>query len=507
MRGITFVKGQGGLGRPLTGEDFISAFLFYTANGNLPSGFSSSARIKKFFSVADAESAGIKKDYSDATAATYTSVLVRGATGDTIRIQVTEINGVVVDLGTYTQTTADSTLALLGASVAAFINANTYTHGYSATFATATLTIIMPKKLGIAVNAATPLIFTVTGSITAAAGTLGVTGVASKLAIWHYHIAEFFRMQPKGVLYVGFYAVPSTYNFTDITTMQSFASGKIRQIGVFLGSECHAFTSGDLTAIQAEIVANDDANYQPLSALYAADLAGTSDLTTLTDLNTLTANKVSAILGQDGSGLGQYLWKGTGKSITCLGAVLGATAFAAVSDSIAWVAKFNFSNGSECDTPAFANGDLVSAKAQSYLTQLDTMRYIYLLKFVGSAGTYVNDSHTATISTSDYAYIENNRTIDKAIRGIYASELPALSSPIVLNADGTLTNTSLAYFTSLAEVNLNQMVRDSELSAFLVTIDPTQNVLSTSKLIIAVELLPVGVARKIQVNIGFVLAL
>lgn len=511
MKGIVFVKGQGGLGRPLAGEDYISALVYYTANGNLPSGYSTSNRIKKFFSITDAESAGILKDYSDATAATYTSVLVRGATGDTINIKATEIpqyvNGVltptVVNLGTYTQLSTDTTLALLGASIAAFINAGTYTHGYTASFATATLTIIMPKRLGVAVNAATPLTFTVTGSITAAAGTLGVTGVASKLAVWHYHIAEFFRMQPKGVLFVGYYAVPSSYTFTELTTMQNFADGKVRQFGVYLGSECHAYTSADLTAISLEIVTNCDANQKPASALYAADLSGTADLTTLTDLNTLSANKASAIVGQDGAALGYNLYKATGKSITNLGAALGAVAFSAVSDSIEWVGKFNVSNGTEMDMPAFANGDNVKDKAQSYLTTLDNLRYIYTQKFVGSAGTYFNDSHTAIVITSDYAYIENNRTIDKAIRGIYSSELPALGAPIVLNADGTLTNESLEYFKGLAELNLFQMIRDAELSAFEVTINSTQNVLSTSKLIIAVGLVPVGVARAIQVNIGF----
>ena len=35
LNDIIFVKGQGGLGRPLTGEDHISGLLFYTANGNL----------------------------------------------------------------------------------------------------------------------------------------------------------------------------------------------------------------------------------------------------------------------------------------------------------------------------------------------------------------------------------------------------------------------------------------------------------------------------------------
>jgi hypothetical protein len=135
------------------------------------------------------------------------------------------------------------------------------------------------------------------------------------------------------------------------------------------------------------------------------------------------------------------------------------------------------------------------------------MRYVFLIKNIGFAGSYFNGSHTATIVTSDYAYIENNRTIDKAIRGVYSSLLPALGAPIVLNSDGTLTDESIAYFTSLAELNLRAMVQATELSDFEVLINSTQNVLSTNTLVVAVELIPVGVARAITVNIGFVVAL
>lgn len=510
MGDITFLKGQGGLGRPLAGEDFISGLLYYTAT--LPSGYSSSDRVKKIFSVSDAVTLGINDTYSDATAAVAKWVIsAYGATGDTVNISVVEPNG-TVNLGTYTTVAGDSSIALLGASIAAFINASTVTHGYSASFSTATLLLTMPKKLGIYPNTGSPLVITIVGTV---AGTITqptgsgstVLGVASKIAVFYYHISEFFRLQPKGVLYVGFYGVPSTYNFNEITTIQNYSNGTIRQIGVFLNSECHAFTSGDLTAINTQIVTYCDENHKPLSAIYGADVSGTADLSSLTNLNTLTANKVSAVLGQDGAAQGKFLYTTVGKSITCLGATLGAVSFGQVSNCIEWVGKFNASNGVELDTPAFANGDLVSAKAESYLTAIDSNRYIFLKKYVGNAGTYFNDSHTAIIITSDYAYIENNRTIDKAIRGIYSSVLPALGSPLVLNSDGTLTDTTIAYFSSLAELNLIQMVRDIDLSSFQVTIDSTQDVLSTGKLIIAVELLPIGVARSIQVNIGFVTAL
>jgi hypothetical protein len=226
---ITFIKGQSGLGRALPGLDYVSGMVFYTSS--LPSGFSTNTRVKALYAPSDAITAGILNDYSDATSATFTNLITTaGATGDSINIKVTEPNSVVVNLGTYVKVSGDSTIALLGASIAAFINSGSITHGYSATFATATLTVTAPKKLGIYLNTATtPVAIIYTGTM---AGTLNQPsgGVASKLAVFYYHISEFFRVQPKGVLYVGFFAVPGTYDFTEISQVQNFANGTIRQI-------------------------------------------------------------------------------------------------------------------------------------------------------------------------------------------------------------------------------------------------------------------------------------
>ena len=47
------------------------------------------------------------------------------------------------------------------------------------------------------------------------------------------------------------------------------------------------------------------------------------------------------------------------------------------------------------------------------------------------------------------------------------------------------------------------MERDTEISAFDVKIDPTQNILGTANMIISVAIVPVGVAKQITINIGF----
>jgi hypothetical protein len=505
LNDIIFIKGQGGLGRPLEGEDYISGLLLYSST--LPSGFTSSSRVKSVGSLAEAEALGIVGDYSDGTAA-IGSYLVsnKGTDGDTINISVVGINAVGVattyDLGTYTKVTADSTTALVATAIGAVINAGTYNHGFSASVGSSTVTITAPKRFGTFLNSGTPIVATIVGTI-AGTPTQFSGGTVSKSAVWHYHISEFFRVQSKGQLFIGIYAVPSSYTFSEIQSIQDYAQGKIRQIGIFKDA---AFSSSDLTAIQ--VVCNTLAGlHKPLSAIYAGNIQGTTDLTTLTNLATLTANNVSAVIGQDAAGQGNYLYVTQGKSITCLGATLGAVALAKVSDDIAWISKFNMSSGTELDTIAFANGTLVSSLSQSTLNTLDNNRYIFLIKYVGIAGSYFNDSHCAVAVTSDYAYIENNRTIDKAIRGIYSSLLPNLNSPLQLNADGTLQNTTVAYFTSQASVNLDEMIRQTELSAYQVLIDPTQNVLSTSNLTVSVKLVPIGVARQITVKIGFTLSI
>jgi hypothetical protein len=512
LNDIVFVKSQGGLGRPLPGSDYISGMVFYT--GTLPSGFTTTYNKKQIFSVSDAVTLGITNDYSDETKATGTYLITTaGSTGDTINISVSEptITGVnkLVDLGTYTKVAGDSTIALLGASITAFINAGTLTHGYSASFATATITLTARTGMGIALNSGTPIVVTIVGTI---AGTLTqfgvVAGVASKLALWYYHISEYFRLQPQGNLWVGFYPVPSSYTFTEMNDLQTYATGTIRQILVYNDvARTAAQVATDCTALMAAQVIQE-ALHQPYEVIYAPNIKAITDLSTLTNLGLLTAYKVSVCIGQDAGGMGAWLYLTEGKSITNGGAMLGTVSLSKVSDNIAWVAQYNQSNGVECDTVGFSNGVLFTAMSPNLRdNQLNSYRYVYLRKFTDIAGSYFNDSHTAVVQSSDYAYIENNRTIDKAVRVSYTALLPSLNSPLRLNPDGTLTNITVAAFTGILSTNLNAMVRNEELSAYEVVIDLNQNVLATSTLVVRISLLINGVARNIIVNIGFTTSL
>jgi len=388
---VTLIKGAGGLGRPLAGEDYISGYIHYTSV--LPSGFGSAtaSRIKQVFSVADAEGYGI------------------------------------------------------------------------------------------------------TSTITTTSG-----GTASDLDVMHYHISEYFRAQPGGNLFVGVFGTGST-DFSEITIMQNLADGKIRQVGIYKPST--TFATSQCADIQTQLNLCYT-NHKPLEAIYQAHFTSSTDLTSLSDLHALTAPNVSVCIGQDGANLGSVLYSTFGKSVGCVGITLGAVSKSAVNESIAWVSRFNMAT-SELDTLAFANGQLYSALSDGSIDAIDGKGYVFLKKHVGINGSYFDNPYTCASTTSDYCRIPNNRTINKAVRSLRSLLLPSMASPLLVNSDGTLSEDTIAYFNSLCHQALDVMVRNYELSAFGVTINPAQNVLSTSELIINVKLVPVGTADIITVNIGF----
>jgi len=167
------------------------------------------------------------------------------------------------------------------------------------------------------------------------------------------------------------------------------------------------------------------------------------------------------------------------------------------------VERFNVRQGDDFEIVELADGQEYNAVASAALDTLNTKGYLFFRKQVGISGAYLNDSHSATDATSDFAYIENNRTIQKAKRNIRTALLPTLNSPLSVNADGTLTADTVKFFENLASRPLERMQSAGELSNFLVIIDPDQDVLATSTLAITVKLQPRGVARTITVVIGF----
>jgi len=312
-------------------------------------------------------------------------------------------------------------------------------------------------------------------------------GHATYGQVW-YHAREFFRIAPGSALWICFQAT-----YAEINTA---TAGKVRQLGAFFSN------FADIGSVHQAGVTALTALHAPLQVVVGYQ--GTAlTLGSVADQAIGTSPNVSVLLAGDGDGDGAVLADDLSVPyIPAVGAVLGAMAKAAVHESIAWVAEFNLSDGSELEVIRLADGN--DNPSNSTLTALNDKRYLVFRKHVGVGGTYLNDSHTCVGPTNDYAYIESNRTIQKVQREVRTALLPNLNSPLTVDGTtGKLAPGTVKFFEATTGRPLNAMLAAGEMSAFGVFVNPDQDVLATSTLQIQIKIVPRGVARNIIVNIGF----
>lgn len=201
----------------------------------------------------------------------------------------------------------------------------------------------------------------------------------------------------------------------------------------------------------------------------------------------------------------------TNCSVGSLGLALGDLALAAVHESYAWPEKFDNVLGEEWLIPGFGTGDIYRDVAQGQLDTLNDYHYTFNRKIQGMSGTYFNNSRTAIADTSDYCSVENNRTMDKVERLVYAALAPKLKSPLYVNADGTLSQPTIDLFESIGQKVIDDMKAAGELSGNAgernFTIDPTQNIGQSKQLQTKLEVQPVFNADKIIVYNSYVVKL
>lgn len=146
----------------------------------------------------------------------------------------------------------------------------------------------------------------------------------------------------------------------------------------------------------------------------------------------------------------------------------------------------------------------------SAVSDLYDAGYITPRKYVGKAGYFFTDDRLACEQTDDYAHITARRTIDKAYRIAYAALLELMMDELSVNEDGMLQNGIIMAWQQMMENAVNRaMTAAGELSADAdgtgckAYIDPTQNVLSTSKIELTLKVRPFGYARYVDVKLGF----
>lgn len=321
-----------------------------------------------------------------------------------------------------------------------------------------------------------------------------------------YFIREFFRMGGAVELWV----VNSGAAGFSAQTVFALTEGRLRQV-FWYAATAYAALAARVGTVQAFATSLAALHSPCVFLINVKDETTAVDGALQTDLATLNSPEVSVVAFGDGSGKGKAIATSLGvKHVPAGGTVLGLLARSQVHVSPAYVEASNLAQGDDFQKIALSDGRTSQEVGASVLDTLNTKRYLFAVKHIGIAGAYVHDGNTCTASTSDYAYIENNRTIHKAKRFVRAALLPKLSAPLSVDADGKLAPDSVESFARLAEKPLKLMQAAGELSGDaantavrLVVIDPDQDVLATSTLAIGIKVQPRGVARNINVNIGF----
>lgn len=325
-------------------------------------------------------------------------------------------------------------------------------------------------------------------------------------------VIDFFAIQPTATLYISITEPINTTSYNEIIILQRFAKGTIKQLGVILiGDNDFEMLGVPVELSEAQVLGMQAVADQlrredmPLHIIYGGHTNMQTKLSTFLDCRTFSSSDISVCIIAPQEVVESDIIINT-SYLPRVGIALGATAYSKVHENIGWVDNLNIATLEGMDNPHIVYNEVTNSVTNLSKTEVETLTakgYIFARKYVGISGTYLNDSPTCTALSSDFAYIENNRTLDKAIRQTRILLLPSLNSPIYLNTDGTLTAKDISHLSVTSRKALEQMQRDGEVSNFSIFIDPNQNVLSTSEIQIEMNVQPVGVARQLKVRIGF----
>ena len=182
---------------------------------------------------------------------------------------------------------------------------------------------------------------------------------------------------------------------------------------------------------------------------------------------------------------------------------VGTLSRAKVHENAGWVQQFRLNVTEDVEFFLSETSQNLNQMTQAQYQSIANRGYIIPVRIPDYSGWYWNDSFTATSSESDFAYIENNRTMHKAIRRVRRGLLPYVNSPVYVGTDGKMRRDVVANLESAASKGLEQMQKDGEISTYDVLIDPEQDILSSNSISVVISIRPVGVARNITVTIGF----
>lgn len=293
-----------------------------------------------------------------------------------------------------------------------------------------------------------------------------------------------------------------------VENLLNAAQGKIRGIFTINDSSVAPVTTSGMDAdvliaagkAQTLFENYTAAKYAPFFTILEG-YAFTGDKVTIPDLKTNQYNSVGVLIGDTETRTGTTASKGA-----AVGVLAGRLA--------AYPVRVNpgkVRNGALNAQKLF----VVDAAVENYDTEaLYDKGYITFTTHQSRSGYYVMDASMACEVDDDYHYLTHRRTINEAFRFSYDALLDFLLDEVPANNDGTIQAVYAKTVESAVERKIstsmgNDLSKDQEDpkdSGVKCFVDRSQNIVTTSRMEVAVSVKPFGTNRWIDVLLGFELS-
>lgn len=343
--------------------------------------------------------------------------------------------------------------------------------------------------------------------------------------IW-MHVSEFFRVNPDGKLYL--------FNGESIAAAALFAAAGpadqlmsasdngIRYMGVVFGFDPAAsvtvsggfadYVPAARTAAQAWVEARAAAHVYVDCVL----IEGAYAQPTLVDLKATDAPQVAIVVACDHGYL--ELYDSAMLRTAAVGTALGSVGVRMLSESIGSVTLERYplqargqANYSLVNTrqnrwlkPGLSTGQLYVDLSQTVRDNLTANAYIYAGQYEGYPGVYFNHDATCTLVTDDFNTIHTNRVWNECARAVRRALTPRMNSRVRIDpTSGQIAPATIADWDAAAKRQLDFLLAESEIADFRFVLDPAQDVLAQGKVVTKLRVVPQGIAKEIEGEIGF----
>lgn len=347
--------------------------------------------------------------------------------------------------------------------------------------------------------------------------------VANTTALMWYHIDEFFRVNPDGKLFIwsGGGAAPFAASGPADQLMAASENG-IRFMGVVLGLDPDTAvvnTTGFEASVLPLVAAAQTWRDGKAAANVYVDaivVEGYAANATPIDLKALDAPQVVITVANDAEYLSAF--PAGFKRTAAVGTVLGSVGVRMLSESIGSVvlerypsASRGAANYSLVSTrksrwlkPGLSTGVDFTATSQAQRDDLTTKGYLYAGSYEGYPGVYFNAEATCTLTTDDFNTIHANRIWDEGARMVRRALIPRMNSRVRIEpATGQIAPATIADWDAAAKRQLDTLLAEGEIADYTFVLDPAQDVIAQGKVVTKLRIVPQGIAKAIEAEIGF----